>query len=79
MSKKKPVFNMSECINCGICVQACPFSCLTMTLEGLQGKYKNVFPQLISEKCTGCGLCAKSCPMDSIEMEEIIMVENRHI
>ncbi len=65
---KKPFFNINECINCGICVQACPLSCLELSLEGKQGKYKNVFPQLVSDKCTGCGLCADSCPMDSIEI-----------
>lgn len=68
---KKPVFNMNECINCGICVQACPLSCLSLLLEGKQGKYRNVFPELISDKCIGCGLCATNCPMDVIEMQEL--------
>lgn len=68
--KKNPVFNMNECINCGICVQACPLSCLELSYEGKQGKYKNVFPQLISDKCIGCGICESSCPMGCIEMRE---------
>lgn len=71
MIKKRPVFDYSDCISCGICVQACPFSCLRLSFEGKQGKYKNVFPERISEKCTGCGMCASSCPMDCIGMKEL--------
>lgn len=68
MINKKPVFNISGCISCGICAQACPFSCIRLTLEGKQGKYRNVFPQLVSDKCIGCGACVSACPMQCIEM-----------
>lgn len=71
MIKKRPVFDMSGCINCGICVQACPISCLRLSHPGKQGKYKNVFPELVSDKCVGCGMCANACPMDCVEMKEL--------
>lgn len=71
MKKKHPVFTDSDCVNCGICVQACPLSCLRLTRTGIQKKYKNVFPELVSDKCTGCGICASSCPMDCITMREL--------
>lgn len=70
MMKKHPEFHYSLCVSCGICVQTCPISCLDMTREGKQGKYKNVFPELASDDCTGCGLCEKSCPMEVISMRE---------
>ena len=70
MMKKHPAFSYALCVSCGICAQHCPLSCLTMTREGRQGKYKNVFPELGGDGCTGCGLCEKSCPMDAIRMEE---------
>ena len=70
MSKKHPAFDYRDCVSCGVCAQACPLSCLTMTRPGKQGKYKNVFPELVGEACIGCGLCEKSCPMDVIRMEE---------
>lgn len=70
MKRKGPLFDLTGCISCGICVQACPFSCLRLSLEGRQGKYRNVFPQLVSEKCIGCGACASACPMDCIIMTE---------
>ena len=70
MSKKRPVFDITDCVSCGVCAEACPLSCLTMTKRGRQGKYKNVFPELTGEGCIGCGICEKSCPMDVIRMEE---------
>ena len=70
MIKKQPVFDLSSCLSCSICVQACPFSCLELSLPGKQGKYKNMFPQRVRETCSGCGLCANACPMGCIEMKE---------
>lgn len=70
MTKKHPAFDYTDCVSCAMCAQACPFSCLSMTREGKQGKYKNPFPELSSEDCTGCGLCQKACPMDVISLCE---------
>lgn len=70
MNRKYPVFQISGCINCGICVQACPVSCLSLSIIAMQGKYMNRFPELTSNKCLGCGICASSCPMDCICMVE---------
>ncbi len=70
MIKKHPVFDYTDCVSCGICAVACPFSCLTMTKPGKQGKYRNVFPELGGGSCVGCGVCMKSCPMDVIQMQE---------
>lgn len=70
MMKKAPVFDYKQCINCGMCVQACPVSALAMTHFGRQGKYKNVFPESVSDGCIGCGMCARACVMGCIRMEE---------
>lgn len=68
--KKYPSFDYTNCVSCGICAQACPFSALGMIKEGKSGKYRNVFPELTGAGCTGCGTCARSCPMDVISMKE---------
>ena len=68
MSKKNLTFDYSLCVSCGICAQACPLSCLTMTKTGKQGKYRNVFPELGNTGCTGCGLCVNACPMGVITL-----------
>lgn len=70
MIKKRPEFDYSTCISCGMCVQECPFSVLSMTLEGKQGKYRNVFPEITGNGCVGCGRCSNICPMGVIAMKE---------
>ncbi len=70
MNKKYPTFDYSFCVSCGICAQACPVSCLTMTKKGRQRKYPNVFPELSSDGCTGCGICEKACPMEVVTIRK---------
>lgn len=70
MAKGKPVIDYELCMACGICVQACPFSCLDLEhlVEG--ALYKKALPKLVAEdKCTGCGICKKTCAVDVIEIE----------
>ena len=70
MMKKTPVFDYLLCVSCGICAQTCPVSALGMQKEGKSGKYRNLFPELVTDGCIGCGQCAGACPMESIRMEE---------
>lgn len=70
MPKKLPLFLYPTCTACGICDEACPFSCIAMGHTGVDG-YKKVYPLLASaERCTGCALCKKACPVDAIAMQE---------
>ena len=75
MNRKHPEFDYLICVSCGICAQACPVSALGMKKEGKSGKYRNVFPELITvadskNACIGCGQCARACPMEAIRLEE---------
>ncbi len=47
------------CTGCGLCVDACPFHCITL----LDGK------AVISEDCRFCGICVDVCPTKAIEIE----------
>lgn len=72
MPKKQPIFDYTTCMACGICDQACPSSCISLTRTDID-KYKKAYPALIEDsQCTGCGICQKVCPIDSIQMKEII-------
>lgn len=58
----------SLCMSCGVCVQACPFSCLVMSKTTLDAQ-RNSLPELSgANPCTGCGLCASACPVDCISI-----------
>lgn len=69
MAKRTPIFDDALCIACGICAQACPVSCLTMTRTGVD-KWNKRYPEQGEAGCTGCGLCASACPMDAVAMRE---------
>ena len=47
------------CIQCGKCVEACPFHLIVLP-EGADS----------ASKCIACGLCAKACPMEMLEIVE---------
>lgn len=65
---QKPMVRYNRCMACGICVQACPFSCLDLSLLG-KDKLNKAYPQLVFEsRCTGCGICESACPLECIEL-----------
>ena len=65
-----PVIDYPACIACGVCVQACPFSCFELTITGIDPLNKT-YPHLSApERCTGCAICQKACPVDVILMQE---------
>lgn len=71
MAKKIPAFLFEQCVNCSICVQICPVSCIELGVNSVD-KYNNLYPMVDSIKCIGCSLCAKECPMDAIFMEDAL-------
>ncbi len=72
--KGKPVVDYDKCMACGVCIMACPLSCLELTKVGVD-KYNKVYPELIdSDGCNSCALCIKSCPIETIELKETVAV-----
>ena len=47
----------NTCTGCGVCVDVCPKSCITMVRDGLHD-----YPHIDTEKCIGCQKCLKTCP-----------------
>jgi len=65
-----PTMVGAECIDCGICEQACP-------VPGANGQATAIASELFDgrvlrsidlERCTFCGACAEVCPVDAIDL-----------
>jgi formate dehydrogenase major subunit len=55
------------CVGCGVCVDACPDSCIH--LESPENEEGWEYPAIYSidlARCCYCGLCTEACPTDSL-------------
>jgi len=57
----RPVVDLENCIQCGICWKFCPD--MSIYIE-------NQFPYVDYDFCKGCGICAEECPVKCIAMVE---------
>ncbi|MFQ5721721.1 MAG: 4Fe-4S binding protein [Candidatus Aminicenantales bacterium] len=57
----RPVIDLSQCIQCGICWKFCPDVAIFIDKE---------FPVINYDYCKGCGICAEECPVKCITMVE---------
>lgn len=53
-----PIIDASECVGCGICVDACPQGVLEVSSDTCE--------VVNEESCIGCGECLEECPMGAI-------------
>lgn len=68
-TKKLPKFDFDVCVSCGVCAQACPVSCIELSVNGID-QFRNLYPKVDSSRCSGCSICMKNCPVEAIVMEE---------
>ncbi len=55
----KPVIDLDNCIQCGICWKFCPDVAIFI---------ENELPVINYDYCKGCGICAVECPVKCIKM-----------
>lgn len=60
-------WDMSKCIGCGICANACPNRAIEMVEVRHAGKTKK-YPNIDMGKCCFCGLCQDICPTSAIKL-----------
>ncbi len=60
VDRGKADINPEECKGCGLCVEACPPKCLSLS-EGLN-HYGYHPATYAGHGCTGCGICFYACP-----------------
>lgn len=58
----RPIWNLDQCVRCGVCSIVCPEGCLPMQADGV--------PKADMEYCKGCGICVAECWTGCIRMEE---------
>lgn len=57
----RPVIDLDNCIQCGICWKFCPDVSIFV---------ENEWPVIDYDYCKGCGICAEECPTKCIAMVE---------
>jgi heterodisulfide reductase subunit A len=59
-----------ECIDCGLCEQACPVPGGPGQATAIAGELYDgrVLRSIDLERCTFCGACAEACPVDAIDL-----------
>ena len=65
MSGSVAMINPSDCSNCGVCVDICPYSAPSFIQEGPFTGKAEINPIL----CKGCGLCVASCRSGAIHLK----------
>jgi len=75
-----PTMVGAECIDCGLCEQACPIpgapgQATAISAELYDGR---VLRSIDLERCTFCGLCATACPVGAIDLRPAADLEVLH-
>lgn len=66
---KKNAAGETTCVACGLCVAACPNSCITLEIgERVDGKRYPLRYEIDPWRCIYCGYCQDACPVNAINL-----------
>jgi NADH-quinone oxidoreductase subunit I/NAD(P)H-quinone oxidoreductase subunit I len=62
----RPGLRFDRCLGCGICVRACPTTCIELVDVADDNGNMVKRPQVNVGRCMMCGYCAEYCPVDAM-------------
>ncbi len=62
----RPGLRFDKCLGCGICVRACPTTCIELVEVADDDGNMVKRPQVNIGRCMMCGYCAEYCPVDAM-------------
>ena len=62
----RPGLRFDRCLGCGICVRACPTTCIELVEVADDEGNMVKRPQVNVGRCMMCGYCAEYCPVDAM-------------
>jgi len=62
----RPGLRFDRCLGCGICVRACPTTCIELVEVADDNGNMVKRPQVNVGRCMMCGYCAEYCPVDAM-------------
>lgn len=65
------VVDTERCKGCNLCVVACPFNVLALTVKEVNKKGYTFAQMAVEEACTGCASCATVCPDGCISVYKV--------
>lgn len=68
---ERPLFDYARCVDCRICIDACPVACLSIVYTP-NATDRRSRPVLAGARdCIGCRFCAAECPAEAITMKPL--------
>ena len=68
---ERPLFDYARCVDCRICIDACPSACLAITFTQDAAERRSRPVLVMVRDCIGCRFCERECPAEAITMKPL--------
>lgn len=70
LDRLNPSIDYQKCIQCGLCVDACPTHCISRLDKGELVQYAVDFSSCLLHKGKSCNACVEACPAGALSADE---------